>query len=77
VGAQRVTFNSPFNWRAKPSILAADHDINGVNARKSIQATNLKKTPFVVGLHDPRTPCNQVNAYGRAKVSNANKDFKE
>ena len=57
---------SPFNWRSQPSILAQDKDINGVNRRKSEQATLLKKGDFIINGHDPRTPYNQVNAYGRA-----------
>jgi hypothetical protein len=70
-----ATPNSPFNWRAQPSVLANDHDINGVNRRKSQQATALKKAPFILNGVDPRTPHNQVNAYGRAVVSNTKRAF--
>ena len=64
-----MTTDSPFNWRSKPSIMATDREFNGINHRNSKQATMLKKTPFIINGKDPRTPPNQVNAYGRAVVS--------
>ena len=64
-----ATPNSPFNWRAQPSVLANDPDINGINHRKSQQATALKKAPFILNGVDPRTPHNQISVCGRAVVA--------
>lgn len=61
--------NSPFNWQGKPSIFTQSADHNGVNSRRSAQATAIKKTPFIINGADPRTPHNQCNTFGRAVVA--------
>ena len=37
---------SPFDWKAAPSAFAKDPALNGINARRSRVATQLKKVPF-------------------------------
>lgn len=67
---------SPFNWRSQPSTLADDNAFNGVDHRRSVVASGIKKTYFAIGSNDPRTPFNQVNTYGRAVVAKTKEAYK-
>lgn len=73
-----MTADSPFNWKSKPSVFAKDPDLNGINARRSRQASALKKNDLYICGNDPRTlhnPANQVNTYGRAVVAKTKKEL--